>query len=64
MEYSINFDALISQLKNEAYNKMIERFTPDEKSKKDTLKLLRALNKRGVATETFVEALIEASTEE
>lgn len=64
MDYSINLDAILYTIKNEALNKIMCDFSPDQKTKEMTNKLLRALNKRGVETQTFIDALVEASTAE
>ena len=63
MDYSIDYDAIIFNLKNHAANALIEKFV-GEKERERTMKLIHALNKRGVSTDLFLEALMEAATEE
>lgn len=62
MEYGVDFSALIYEIQNEALNKMIVKSVPGGDAL--VLKLIRALNKRGVSTQTFMDALIEANTAE
>lgn len=64
-EYKIDFAALVTEMLNESLNKTILKAVPgDAKEKTQFYKLLTALNKRGVSTQTFLDAIMEATTEE
>lgn len=66
IEYKVNVDELLKQLFNGSMNKMLIDTIPKakEKDRKQIAKLLVALNKRGVSTQTFMEAILESVTEE
>lgn len=64
IEYKVNVDELLKQLFNGSMNKMLINAIPKEKDRKQFAKLLVALNKRGVSTQTFMEAILESVTEE
>lgn len=64
IEYKINVDELLKQLFNGSMNKMLIDAIHKEKDRKQFAKLLVALNKRGVSTQTFMEAILESFTDE
>lgn len=66
IEYKVNVDELLKQLFNGSMNKMLIDTIPKakENDRKQFAKLLVALNKRGVSTQTFMEAILESVTEE
>ena len=63
-EYKINIAALLIEAMNNNLNKMILNTIPGDIEKQQFHKFLIALNKRGVSTQTFIDAIMEAMTEE
>lgn len=66
IEYKVNVGELLKQAFNSSMNKMLIDAIPQskEEDRKQFAKLLVALNKRGVSTQTFMEAILESVTEE
>ena len=64
IEYKVDVGELLKQAFNSSMNKMLIDAIPQSKEKKQFAKLLVALNKRGVSTQTFMEAILESVTEE
>jgi hypothetical protein len=66
IEYKVDVGELLKQAFNSSMNKMLIDAIPQskEKDRKQFAKLLVALNKRGVSTQIFMEAILESVTEE
>ena len=63
-EFSINFSAMIAEIKNQTLNKMIVGSMPNDKDARMIYKMLRAFNRRGITSEVVIEVLMEAFREE
>ena len=61
-EIDVKFDsnALLVEMENATLNRFLVYMQPNQKEKERTRRLLQALNKRGVPTRIFAEALTEA----
>ena len=62
-EYSLDFNAIINELKNSTINKMITMAIPDEEQSKGVQKVFRAFNRRGVSSETVMAVFLDLAKE-
>ena len=63
-EYSLNYGAIINEIKNMTLNKMVLMAIQDEEQHKSVQKFLRAFNKRGVSSEIVMEVMLEVAKED
>ncbi len=63
-EFKIDIAALFIEAMNTTQNKMLLGAVKGEAERKQFHKILTAFNKRGVSTQTILDALMEAFTEE
>lgn len=53
------FESIIESVKNQTMNGLVLNFCENEEQRKQMKKVLEAFNRRGISTETFIEAVSE-----
>ena len=62
-EYSLDFNAIINELKNSTINKMITMAIPDQEQSKGVEKFFRAFNRRGISSEVVMAVMLDIAKE-